>query len=84
MTPDEYAAQVFLLQHAFKTGQIGNGEFVQRVAWLTFVAQGVTHPTVSQLEQRMHEVLDAAEFMGERPTVDEVLTATAFISPAPE
>ena len=83
MTPQEYAYQIQSAAAEFKAGQLSNTEFAERVAWLTLVGQGVERPTAEQLHARAAEVIEAARFASENPTLAEVDAASSFISPAP-
>lgn len=80
MSPEEFALRVLALQQMMRRGELSNTEALHHLAWISFVAQGVTHPTANQMAERMNEVVEAARFSGPNPTPEEIDAACSFIS----
>lgn len=64
---------------AYLNGEITGRELLKQTAIITFGVQGI-EPTADQVLQRMYELRDACEFMGDTPTDEEIFAGTAFLS----
>ena len=67
---------------AYLRGEITSRQLLLQTALITFSAQNI-EPTADQVLQRMLELRNAAEFMGDRPSDAEIVAGTAFC-PKPE
>lgn len=84
MTDEQIVAEVLVLQHAMRTGQLPEAEAAQRIARASLLVQGIRQPTAAQIAERLPEVIQALRFMDEAPTGAEVDVASSFISPVSE
>ncbi len=71
--------QCDLVGQAYLNGEITGKELLKQTAIITFSVQGI-EPTADQVLQRMFELRDACEFMGDAPSDAEIIAGTAFLS----
>lgn len=72
--------QCDLVGQAYLNGEINGRELLKQTAIITFGVQGVLEPTREQVLQRMFELRDACEFMGDAPSDEEIVAGTAFLT----